>query len=150
MVTKVKRVKKIGSESIGMDVMFLPQKICKSLTGKDLTRLSLITHLNSRPQTKVANMEVEVRAAVIEAGDAEVMQVDDSSTVLIRHCVFWNSLGQPVMSGKVIYLAQCAVIKMVVSAESASWGVSVDDIPGSFESRRPAGRPLAWTRHRQG
>ena len=132
MVTKVKRLNKIGSQTIGMDVLFFPQDIGRGLDGKDLSNISLLEYLNSRPETKVAFMEVQVRAAVIEDGDAEVMAVDNSSTVLIRQCVFSNSLGRPVMSGKFIYLSQYALIKMVINAESTSLGVSVGDMTGAF------------------
>lgn len=127
-VTKLKRTIKIGNESIGLKVLFVPLAIGKCLEGKDLSKISLIDYLNSSPETRIARMEVRVRAAVIEDGDAEVMGVDTSSTVIIRGSIYWNHLRRPVMAGKILYLAQHALIKMEINAESASSGVCIDDI----------------------
>ena len=128
MVTKLKRTIKVGTESIGLKVLFVPLDIGRSLKGKDLSKISLIDYLNSTTDTRIARMEVRVRAAVIEDGDAEVMGVDTSSTVIIRGSIYWNHLRRPVMAGKILYLAQHASIKMEINAESAASGVCIDDI----------------------
>jgi GntR family transcriptional regulator len=128
MVTKLKRTIKVGTESVGLKVLFVPLDIGKSLEGKDLAKISLVDYLNSTTETRIARMEVRVRAAVIENGDAEVMGVDTNNTVIVRGGVYWNYLGRPVMSGKILYLAQHALIKMEINAESASSGVCIDDI----------------------
>ena len=128
MVTKLKRIIKIGTESIGMKILFVPLDIGENLKGKDLVNISLIDYLNSAPETRIARMEVRVRAAVIEDGDAEVMGVDTNNTVIVRGSIYWNHLRRPVMSGKILYLAQHALIKMEINAESTSSGVCIDDI----------------------
>ena len=67
-----------------------------------------------------------------EDGDAEVVGVDSSSTVLIRGFVACNSMEEPVLSGKIMYLSQYAVINATVSVESTSLGNSLVDAPGGL------------------
>ena len=129
-VTKLKRLKKIGQEVIGLDVLFLPLEIGASLERMNLTDFSLVEFLNASPATKINRIEAQIRAAPIEDGDSEVMGVDTSSTVLIRGFVAYNAMDQPVLSGKIMYLSQYAVIKATVSVASTSLGNSLVDIPG--------------------
>jgi GntR family transcriptional regulator len=129
-VTKLKRLKKIEHEVIGLDVLFMPTEIGASIKEMNLADFSLVEFLNASPATKINKIEAQIRAAPIEDGDAEVMAVDSSSTVLIRGFVAFNAKGEPVLSGKIMYLSQHAVIKASVSAESAGLGNSLVDAPG--------------------
>jgi GntR family transcriptional regulator len=128
-VTKLKRVKKIEQEVIGLDVLFMPLEIGTSLKKMNLSDFSLVEFLNSSPGKKINRIEAQIRAAPIEDGDAEVMGVDPSSTVLIRGFVAFNAMDEPVLSGKIMYLSQYAVIKATVSVESTSLGNSLVDAP---------------------
>jgi len=132
MVTKVKRLIKMGKETIGLRSFFLPQDIGEGLKDHDMERLSLLDYLNGHPETRIARMEVKVQAAVIGDGDAEVMGVDTESTVLVRGVIFWTYSGRPVMSGRVVYLAQHAVFKMALNTDSASLDLSIEETPAHF------------------
>jgi GntR family transcriptional regulator len=129
-VTKLKRVKKVEQEVIGLDVLFMPLEIGTSLEKMNLSDFSLVEFLNGSSGTKINRIEAQIRAAPIEDGDAEVMGVDPSSTVLIRGFVAFNAIDEPVLSGKIMYLSQYAVIKATVSVESTSLGNSLVDAPG--------------------
>ena len=129
-VTKLKRIKKVEQEVIGLDVLFMPMGIGTSLKRMNLSDFSLVEFLNCSPGTKINRIEAQIRAAPIEDGDAEVMGVDTSSTVLIRGFVAFNAMEEPVLSGKIMYLSQYAVIKATVSVESTSLGNSLVDAPG--------------------
>ena len=129
-VIKLKRIKKVDQEVIGLDVLFMPLEIGTSLERMDLSDFSLVEHLNRSPGTKINRIEAQIRAAPIEDGDAEVMGVDPSSTVLIRGFVAFNAMDEPVLSGKIMYLSQYAVINATVSVESTSLGNSLLDAPG--------------------
>jgi len=129
MVTKVKRLIKVGSQSIGVRTLFLPLDIGEDLKGKDLTQISLLTYLNSNPQTRIARMEVRIQAAAIGDGDAEVMDVNTDNTVMVRGVIFWSHSGRPVMSGRVVYLAQHAIFKMQLNTDSVPSDISIGEIP---------------------
>ncbi len=129
-VSKLKRLKKVEQEVIGLDVIFMPLEIGTSIERMNLSDLSLVEFLNGSPGTKINRIEAQIRAAPIEDGDAEIMGVDPSSTVLIRGFVAFNVMDDPVLSGKIMYLSQYAVIKATVSAESTSLGNSLVDAPG--------------------
>jgi GntR family transcriptional regulator len=129
-VTKLKRVKQVDQEVIGLDVLFMPLEIGTSLEKINLSDFSLVEYLNRSPRTKINRIEAQIRAAPIEDGDAEVMGVDPSSTVLIRGFVAFNAMDEPVLSGKIMYLSQYAVINAIVSVESTSLGNSLVDAPG--------------------
>ncbi len=135
-VSKLKRLKKSEQEVIGLDVLFMPSKIGSILEGMELSDFSLTEFLNSAPKTKINRIEVQIRAAPIEDGDAEVMCVDSSSTVLIRGFVAFNSMDEPVLSGKIMYLSQYAVVSATVSVESTSLGNSLVDVPGYYSKRK--------------
>jgi GntR family transcriptional regulator len=128
-VSKLKRIKKVDQEVIGLDVLFMPIEIGTSLKRMDLSDFSLVEFLNASPETKINRIETQIRAAPIEDGDAEVMGVDPSSTVLIRGFVAFNASDEPILSGKIMYLSQYAVIKATVSVESTSLGNSLVDAP---------------------
>ena len=136
-VTKLKRIKKVEQEVIGLDVLFMPMGIGSSLKRMNLSDFSLIEFLNCSPGTKINRIEAQIRAAPIEDGDAEVMGVDTSSTVLIRGFVAFNAIEEPVLSGKIMYLSQYAVINATVSVESTSLGNSLVDVPGGPVNDHP-------------
>jgi GntR family transcriptional regulator len=129
-VIKLKRIKKVEQEVIGLDVLFMPLEVGISLERMDLSNFSLVEYLNRSPGTKINRIEAQIRAAPIEDGDAEVIGVDSSSTVLIRGFVAYNAIDEPVLSGKIMYLSQYAVINATVSVESTSLGNSLVDAPG--------------------
>jgi len=136
LVTKLKRLKKMDQEVIGLDVLFTPVKIGHSIGRPDPSSFSLTEFLNSSPETRIHKIEAQIRAAPIEDGDAEVMGVDPSSTVLIRGCVAYNQFGAPVMSGKIMYLAQYAVVQVTIDSKSASQGNSLLEVPATRFGRR--------------
>jgi GntR family transcriptional regulator len=127
---KLKRLKKIDQETIGLDVMFMPPEIGIALEGLKLNDFSMVAFLNASSDTKIHRIESEIRAAPIENADADVMGVDSSSTLLIRGFVAFNALDQPLLSGKVKYLSQYAVVKLNVSVDAASRGSTLVDAPG--------------------
>jgi GntR family transcriptional regulator len=134
-VLKIKMLKKIDQKVVGLDVLFVPTEIGRSISESnlDMTKHSLIDFLNSSPETRIEKLESMIRAACIEDGDAEVMGVDPSSTVLIRGFVAYNLDGKPLASGKILYLSQYAEIKVCVSAKSAMLGNMLMDEP-AFEN----------------
>lgn len=127
---KLKRLKKIGLEVIGLDVMFMPPKIGRALEGLKLDDFSMVEFLNSSSETKINRIETQIRAAPIEDGDADVMGVDSSNTLLIRGFVAFNALDKPLLSGKIMYLSQYAVVKVSVSVDGANRGSTLVDAPG--------------------
>ncbi len=129
LVTKVKRIMKMGNESIGLRSFFVPHKFGNKMRYDDVENRSMLDYLNENPATKIAKMEVKVQAAVIADGDAEVMGVDNNSTVLVRGVIFWTRLGVPIMSGRVLYLAQHAMFKMHLNIETIPMDVSVEERP---------------------
>lgn len=129
-VIKLKRLKKIGQEIIGLDVMFMPYKIGMALEGLKVEDFSMVEFLNASPETKINRIESQIRAAPIEDGDADVMGVDSSSTLLIRGFVAFNEFDEPLLSGKIMYLAQYAVVKASVSVDAAGCGSTLVDAPG--------------------
>lgn len=136
LVTKYKRLKKMDDQVIGMDVLFMPAKIGHTIGDPDHTSFSMTEFLNSTPEKKIHRIEAQIRAAPIESGDAEVMKVDPSNTVLIRGYVAFNRAGSPVMSGKIIYLSQYAVVKVTVDAKSATQGNSLIEVPADEFKRQ--------------
>ena len=133
LATKYKRLKKMNQEVIGLDLLFVPVEIGHSVGPLKDPSFSMTRFLNSSPQTRIQRLEAQIRAAPIEDGDAEVMGVDPSSTVLIRGYVAFNRQDIPVMSGKVVYLSQYAVVKVNLDASSASQGNTMIEIPAIGE-----------------
>lgn len=129
VVTKVKMLIKMGTRAIGLRSLFLPSDIGDGLRNMELENLSLLEYLNRSPETRISRMEVTVQAAVIADGDAEVMGVDNESTVLVRGVVFWTHSGRPIMSGRVLYLAQHAIFKMQLNIDSVPLDVSIGESP---------------------
>jgi len=129
-VKKIKRLKKIGQEAIGLDVFFVPLHLCSMLKKETLQESSIIEALNLSLKTKIKQINAQIRSAAIEDGDAEVMNVDCSSTVLIRGFVAFNSLDEPILSGKVMYLSQYAVVNIKMNTEQEDFECSMMDAPG--------------------
>jgi len=129
-VKKIKRLKKIGQETIGLDLFFIPLHLCSKLKKDTLHESSIIDFLNLAPETKIKQIDAQIRSAAIEDGDAEVMDVDYSSTVLIRGFVAYNAFVEPVLSGKVMYLSQYAVVNVKINTEQEDFECSIMDAPG--------------------
>jgi len=129
-VKKIKRLKKIHQDTIGLDVFFLPINISKSFKESYLKKHSIFDFLNSSQETRIARIESQIRSAAIEDGDAETMNVDYSSTVLIRGFVAFNSNKEPVLSGKVMYLSQYAVVNVKMDINQENSTCSIVDVPG--------------------
>jgi GntR family transcriptional regulator len=131
MVTKIKRVIIANDgeveKTIGMKTLFVPLDIGRGLKDVDLTQISLIEHFNSSSDSQIGKMEVIIRAAIVENADAEDMGIDFDNLVLIREGVYWNHFDRPVMCGKVLYLAERAIVKMVIDVESSA--SSLNDVP---------------------
>jgi GntR family transcriptional regulator len=133
---KLKRLKKIGKETIGLDVMFMPPKIGMALEGLERDDFSMVEFLNASSETKINRIESQIRAAPIEDGDADVMGVDSSSTLLIRGFTAFNALGEPLLSGKIMYLSQYATVNVSVSVDAAHHGSTLVDAPGMIFGKR--------------
>ena len=58
------------------------------------------------------------------------MDVDYSSTVLIRGFVAYNKVDEPVLSGKGMYLSQYAVVNVKINTEQEDFEYSIMDAPG--------------------
>jgi DNA-binding GntR family transcriptional regulator len=112
-----------------MRTVFVPVDIGDNLRGLDLEHFSILNHLNQNPETRVAKMEVRVQAATVMDLEAELMEVEENSTILVRSVVFWDLGGRPVMAGRVIYLSQYVNLKMEITAESVSNGCNIKEIP---------------------
>ncbi len=72
---------------------------------------------------------IEMRAAPIEDGDADVMGADSSSTVLIRGFIAFNAFKEPLLSGKIMYLSPFALVKVSVDVDAVTHGTSLVDAP---------------------
>jgi hypothetical protein len=110
-----------------------------------MDKFSMVEFLNAASETKIDRIESQIRAAPIEDGDADVMGVDSSSTLLIRGFVAFNALNEPLLSGKIMYLSQYAVVKVSVSVDAANRGGTLVDAPGPAvgqEIESEGSRPL--------
>ena len=56
-VSKLKRLKKVAQEVIGLDVLFMPCRIAASLEGTNLSDFSLVEFLNASPGTKINRID---------------------------------------------------------------------------------------------
>ncbi|WP_024333472.1 GntR family transcriptional regulator [Desulfotignum balticum] len=129
-VKKIKRLKKIHQDTIGLDLFFMPISICKFFKENYLKKHSIFDFLNSSQDTRITRIESQIRSAAIEDGDAETMNVDYSNTVLIRGFVAFNSKEEPVLSGKVMYLSQYAVVNVKMDINQENSTCSIVDVPG--------------------
>jgi GntR family transcriptional regulator len=128
---KLKRLKKISLETIGLDVMFMPTKVGMAIKDLELNDFSMVKFLNASHETKIHRIDSQIRAAPIEDGDADVMGVDPSNTCLIRGFVAYNALDEPLLSGKIMYLSQYALVKVSVNVDAAAREISLVDAPAS-------------------
>jgi hypothetical protein len=64
------------------------------------------------------------------------MGVDSSSTLLIRGFTAFNALGEPLLSGKIMYLSQYATVNVSVSVDAAHHGSTLVDAPGMIFGKR--------------
>ena len=128
-VKKFKRLKKIDEKVIGLDVLFIPLPIANSIDNVNDASFSMTEYLNSSPNTKIHRIEAQIRAGPIENGDADIMGVDYSNTVLIRGYVAFNKEDYPVMSGKIMYLSQYAVVKVNIDTTNDRNGNTIIEIP---------------------
>ena len=129
-VRKIKRIKKLNQENIGLDLFFMPMDLCSNLNEKHVMDSSIIDFLNTSPETRINRIEAQIRSAAIESGDAETLGVDYSSTVLIRGFVAYNESDKPVLCGKVVYLSQYAVINIKINTEHYKANNSFFEAPG--------------------
>ncbi|MBW2305851.1 MAG: GntR family transcriptional regulator [Deltaproteobacteria bacterium] len=115
---KLKRVRSIAGNVIGMETRFVPLSIGQRFSRQDLREVPFLALLNRYPDTAVHRMAVQIRAGIIADGDAEVMNVSTREPVLIRETILHNAENKPVASGKALFLASRYEIHMDITQAS--------------------------------
>jgi GntR family transcriptional regulator len=125
--TKIKRVIMAGEKSIGLRTLFVPLAIGKKLAREELEQEAVLDLLN-RHGHKASRMEVRIHATNMWDVDAEYMGVDEASTALVRRVVIWDYEEQPILAGRVVYLAQYVILRMEVTADQHGSPCTVNEL----------------------
>ena len=103
---KISRLKMIDGKPFCIEIRNIPIHISERFTLTDLNNTPSIDLLNRDPETEVHHIDFQVRGAVLLEREAELMHMPVDTPVLIQFMTHYNSIREPVMTGRLTFLAE--------------------------------------------
>lgn len=100
-VRHVRRLRRHQGLPVRLDQRYLRLAAARGLTRDDAASRSLVEFLSERLPLARADMQMEARAAAPD--EAAVLQVLVGEPVLVRHLVYRDAAGVPLMAGHSVY-----------------------------------------------
>jgi len=102
---KIRRLKMLNDIVLGLETRQFTQKVASRFKPKEFEKEPFITMLGRHPNLKIFRIKYSTRASLASELEAELMKVDTGYPVLVQYGVFYNRENQPVMAGRISYLA---------------------------------------------
>ena len=125
---KIRRLKCIKEEPIGIETRHFPIPLAQKFTEIDLGTESFVKLLNRHEDHRVTRISYHTRAGIILELEADLMKVSKSSPVLVQYSVLYDALNQPLIAGRITYLADKIELNYEV-CENAESKLTVNTVP---------------------
>jgi GntR family transcriptional regulator len=102
---KIRRLKYIGGNLIGIETRHFPQHLAEKFHSTELGSEPFVKLLNRLEDNRVARISYHTRAGIILELEANLMNVSADSPVLIQYSVMFDANNQPLVAGRITYLA---------------------------------------------
>ena len=108
---KIRRLKTVGANPIGIEVRNIPLDIAEKFSEKQIKTMPAIELMNSRPDTEIDQVNYRIVSSVLFERDAEILQVPEDSPALVQFMTHYNRQKKPIMSGRLALLADRVEIR---------------------------------------
>ncbi|MBW2309286.1 MAG: UTRA domain-containing protein [Deltaproteobacteria bacterium] len=103
---KIRRLKKIGEEVLGLETRIFPLEVAERFALEDLKSEPFIVLLRRNADTEVHRVVYRTRSSQLLEMEAEMMGIPEGSPALVRAGVHYNRTDQPMMTGRVTFPAE--------------------------------------------
>jgi len=108
---KIRRLKSFGENPVCIEVRNIPLDIAENFTQQQIETIPAVELMNSHPDTKIHHVNYRIVSSVLLEREAEVLQVQEDSPVLIQFMTHYNRQKKPIMAGRLTFLADRVEIR---------------------------------------
>ena len=127
---KIRRLKCVDDSPIGIETRHFPLPLAKNFTEIELGTESFVKLLNRHTDSRVTRISYHTRAGIILELEADLMKVSENTPVLVQYSVLYDAQSQPLIAGRITYLADKIELNYEVY-ENAESKLTVKTVPNN-------------------
>jgi GntR family transcriptional regulator len=102
---KIRRLKLTNDSILALETRHLPKKISSRFRSEELKVIPFVSLFERHEDTKIHRIQLHTRAESALALEAEILETPVDTPLLVTYGVYFNSTNQPLMAGRITYLA---------------------------------------------
>ena len=117
---KIRRLKYIEGHLIGIETRHFPKHLADQFGLDELGSQPFVRLLSRQTDSKVTRIAYHTKAGIILELEANLMNVSIDTPVLIQYSVMFDSKNNPLIAGRITYLADKIELNFEVSENAGS------------------------------